>query len=373
MADSDLHYLTYDPDEIWDAALDAYIDAGGDVLYGGDEKEMLLRGVQAALVRILADADNSLRMATLRYAQGDYLKALGEERGCAYLDARSAAGQLEIKLLAGYAPRVIPQGTTFTPDGVRFFAISDDISYVGNEMTLTMDVVCTEPGLKGNGVEPGVIMTPVKSLPMVLSARVTAPTTGGSEAEDMEDYRERVRQAPFLSVTTGPQEQYRALALTASSAILDARAAQGEPGEVVITLVIADGADAEAVIREVAQALSAEDRRPLTDKVTVRRAEEFAYHLEVEVELGSALGAVWEDMVKAAAQYRAWQEETLGQPFDAYQLISALYRAGASRVTIDPKTSWMGEKGIQPGYQAVGELIRVKGDVILREAEVSNA
>ena len=47
MEDNEIHYLTYDPDAIWDAMIDAYLDAGGDVLYPGDEKEMLMRGVQS--------------------------------------------------------------------------------------------------------------------------------------------------------------------------------------------------------------------------------------------------------------------------------------------------------------------------------------
>ena len=48
--DGELHYVTYDPEELWQAMVTAYIGAGGDLLYPGDEKEMLLRGVQAALV-----------------------------------------------------------------------------------------------------------------------------------------------------------------------------------------------------------------------------------------------------------------------------------------------------------------------------------
>ena len=31
VADKELHYLTYDPDEIWREMIAAYVDAGGDV------------------------------------------------------------------------------------------------------------------------------------------------------------------------------------------------------------------------------------------------------------------------------------------------------------------------------------------------------
>ena len=68
MDNTELHYITFDPDEMWQAMNLAYIEAGGDVLYAGDEKEMLLRGVQAILMQAFAGVDNALRMATLRDA-----------------------------------------------------------------------------------------------------------------------------------------------------------------------------------------------------------------------------------------------------------------------------------------------------------------
>ena len=43
MDNTELHYLTYDPDEIWAEMQRAYVENGGDILYPGDEKEMLLR------------------------------------------------------------------------------------------------------------------------------------------------------------------------------------------------------------------------------------------------------------------------------------------------------------------------------------------
>ena len=43
--DNEIHYLAYDPEELWKEMIVAYVEAGGDILYPGDEKEMLLRGV----------------------------------------------------------------------------------------------------------------------------------------------------------------------------------------------------------------------------------------------------------------------------------------------------------------------------------------
>ena len=96
MDNTELHYLTYDPDEIWDQMIENYVEAGGDILYPGDEKEMLLRSVQADIVQIFAGVDNALRMATLRYAVGPYLDVIGELRSCARIEASAATATVTI-------------------------------------------------------------------------------------------------------------------------------------------------------------------------------------------------------------------------------------------------------------------------------------
>ena len=73
MDDTELHYLAYDADEMFQEMLVAYMGAGGSVIRAGDEKEMLLRGVQSTFMLAFAGIDNALRMATLRYAVGEYL------------------------------------------------------------------------------------------------------------------------------------------------------------------------------------------------------------------------------------------------------------------------------------------------------------
>ena len=90
MDNTELHYLTYFPDEIWNRMMENYVEAGGDILYPGDEKEMLLRSVQADIIQVFAGVDNAIRMSTLRYAVGDYLDIIGEQRGCERISASAA-------------------------------------------------------------------------------------------------------------------------------------------------------------------------------------------------------------------------------------------------------------------------------------------
>ena len=90
MDNTETHYLSYDPDEILKEMIDAYAAAGGGPLWPGDEKELLLQSVLSVIVQAFAGVDNALRMATLRYAVGDYLDIYGEKRNCVRISATKA-------------------------------------------------------------------------------------------------------------------------------------------------------------------------------------------------------------------------------------------------------------------------------------------
>lgn len=105
MDNTELHYLNYDPDAIMNAMLSAYMEAGGDILYPGDEKSMLLSAVQAVITQAFAGVDAALRMGTLRYAEGEYLDVIGETRMCERFEATNAKATIAIKQSRAWAAR----------------------------------------------------------------------------------------------------------------------------------------------------------------------------------------------------------------------------------------------------------------------------
>ena len=111
MDDNEIHYLTYEEEALWEAMTDAYIDAGGDVLYPGDEKEMLLRGMESIIMQAFAGIDNALRMDTLRYAVRDYLDLYGEKRNCYRIKAAAATTKVRLTFLASGEGKTIPAGS----------------------------------------------------------------------------------------------------------------------------------------------------------------------------------------------------------------------------------------------------------------------
>lgn len=362
MDNTELHYLTYDPDAIWDTMILNYVEAGGDILYPGDEKEILLRGMQATIVQIFAGVDNALRMATLRYAVGDYLDALGDLRGCERIKASAARAMVTITTNATGKTDVLEAGTAMTADGQVFYTLVEDLQLTGYEQTVTVEVVADRAGTEGNGLVKGTEMTLSFVNSGVNRIVVTEDAKGGNDREEDEAYRERIRAFGLASITTGPEQQYEAVAKSVSSQIIDARALNMGAGQVGVYLILASEEGKQAVMQAVLDALSAEDVRPLTDNVSVYQAKDITYKLDVHYTADNS-SAVTAAIAQAVNDYQEWQDNTIGRPFNPDRLMAAIYQAGASRVTWGPESKFKEDGNVQ--YTEIGESERCKGEITL--------
>lgn len=334
MEDNEIHYLTYDPDAIWDAMIDAYLDAGGDVLYPGDEKEMLMRGVQGIIMQAFAGIDNALRMDTLRYAVGEYLDIYGQKRNCYRIQAEKATANVTLTFRATGSPGVIPAGTPLTADGSVIYETAEDIAYTGYAGSQTADIVCTEAGAKGNGLTAGSemqLLVPPED-DNVTNITVNADAEGGQNEEDDDTYRARIQTYGLAAATTGTSEMYERIAKETSSEIIDARALNEGNLDVYVYLILAAGANPTSIINSVTAALSPKDARPLSDNITVAVATAKTYTLNV-----SYSGADTTDLATAVSnavkKYQSWQDEHIGQPFNPDMLKAYMYQAGCTVVT----------------------------------------
>ncbi len=361
MDNTELHYVQFDPKELWDEMTLRYVEAGGDILYPGDEKEMLLRAVQADIVQSLGSVDNALRMQTLRYAVGEYLDVLGENRGCSRIKASPAHATVNITTAITGRADVLTAGTTMTADGQQFYELVEDFPLPGVQQTAPAVIRAVEAGSAGNGLLSGTPMHLSMSNAGVLAIVAATDAAGGNEQEEDEVYRERIREYGFASVTTGPEQQYEAAAMAVSSEVLDANAVKIDAGHVGVYVVLSDDTHAAAILQEIQDALPAENVRPLTDYVTVHQAESVPYTLKVEYKTDGS-SAVTSAIAAAVNEYQAWQDNTIGRPFNPDRLMAAIYQAGATRVT------WGEESNFNSGaveYTEITETQRCKGSITL--------
>lgn len=361
MEDKEIHYLSYDPDEVWTSMILAYIEAGGDVLYPGDEKELFLRGVQQMIVQVFAGVDNALRMDTLRYAVRDYLDLYGEKRNCYRLLALAANAKVEITFRASSEERIIPAGTPLTADGNILYLLKEDVTQATYAQTVTAGVICDQTGSVGNGLLKGMQMQFLTPQEAVVSVFCSESATGGQDEEQDETYRERIRTYGLSNVTTGPQMQYESAAKNVTNEIVDARALNLGAGHVGVYLILASDVGADFIIQSVKDALNDKSVRPLTDRVEVYRANEKAYTLNIRYYQG-ANNNISSAVSDAVNEYQAWQDKSIGRAFNPDKLMAMLYQAGATRVL------WGEESEFDGGpiaYTEVPADTRCKGTITL--------
>ena len=330
MDDTELHYLTYDADEIMKEMMVAYVQNGGSVIRAGDEKEMLLRGVMDTFVMAFAGIDNALRMATLRYAVGEYLDMKGEDKGCYRIQAQKAHAVVTITTMAGEAI-TIPAGSALTEDGVILYVTDEDILIPGTAGTLTANITADLAGARGNSLIAGAQMQFLTTYDGVANVVCSVSATGGQDKELDAEYKERIRRYGLNAVTTGPSEAYERIALEASSDIIDAKAVHGDDLDVNLYLILKEGAVAETILQEVFDACSPKSERPLNDHLAVYEAEDLEYTLNVKysgVDTTNLANAV----AAAVTKYQEWQDNVISQVFNPDILKSYLYQSGCTQV-----------------------------------------
>jgi phage-related baseplate assembly protein len=356
-----LHYIDYDSETIWNEMMMVYDMEGGDILYPGDEKEMLLRAVQMIAITILAKVDNALRMDTLTYSEREFLKEYGRKRNCEYIEAQAATAPMTITMGAtGYA-RTLPAGTLLTADGALLWETTEEIALTGYAQEVVTTIQCETAGIAGNGLRSGTEMQFMDGLEGLVSAIIGADASGGTDAEDWEVYRERIRTYGLATVTTGPSGQYESHAKAVSNQIIDVAAKNDGPGEVGIYLILEDGADQAAIFASVAEELNAYDMRPLTDHVTIYTATEKAYTLKIKVWYGTD-ETLEKPVADVIAEYQEWQDNTIGRTFNPDKLVAMLYQVGCERVQIEE-----GSSGIDGGdveYTEIPARARCRGTII---------
>ena len=333
MDNTEIHYISYDPDTIWLRMLAAYNEAGGDTLYSGDEKEILLRAVQLIMVQAFAEVDNALRMATRRYAVRDYLDIYGESNFCSRIESTAATAKVEITFKAGNESGAIEEGAALTQDGVIVYQLAEDVTPSGSgAQTIQANIVCKTPGSAGNGLLSGAQMQFLSQQSRVVSVVCVEGAMGGTDTEEDEKYRERIGSSQS-SYVAGTELYYEALAMKTSSLVVDAQAIKSDDGEVTVYILLEDDAttaEKTAALSAVTAALSAQRARALTDSMIVTEATALSYTLNVSCTVPASVNS--SALNDTVAEYKEWQERKIGRPFNPDKLMAMLYQAGAERV-----------------------------------------
>ena len=173
---------------------------------------------------------------------------------------------------------------------------------------------------------------------------VIQEATDATEAVYESDAAFRLRiQSAFegLSVA-GPTGAYEYFAKSASGKVAAAKATSPSPAVVVVSVLSTegDGTPDQALLATVNKALSADDKRPVADRLTVQAAEIVNYHINAVLYLYPGPES---EPIRTAAEdaLRSWisQQGKIGRDVARSAIMAALHVQGVQRVELSEPVS----------------------------------
>lgn len=342
----DVSFVNTSVEEIIDGIItgfeQAYLEQTGTVkkLYPGDPIRIFLHAQALREFQLRQLIDYSAKQNLLKYSQGDYLIQLGANRTVTKLPAQKASVTVRFRLSnAQLSVYTIPAGTRVGPGEDILFETTSVIEIPPGQQEATAIVVCTQEGIIGNGFAPGQINIITDPLPYLESVENITTSSGGSDIESDENFRERIYLAPEGYSVAGPEAAYIYQAKSYSPLVLDVKASSPSDGVVEVKVLLEDGEIPSAeFITGVSEHLNARDKRPLTDKLEVSAPDTITYNIDLDYYIlnsnSSAVAAIQQNVNKAISDYKLWQRSKIGRDIDPTELVARIKGAGAKRVVV---------------------------------------
>ncbi len=276
----------------------------------------------------------------LSHARGKYLDALAEFYGIKRLPAKPAITTLRFSIDQPLSfDVIIPKGTKATPDGKIFFETVEETRIPSGQLSAEVQAVCTIPGSIGNGYAIGQINKLVDPVPYITKVENTTMSMYGTDEEDDERFRERIRLSIERFTNAGSREAYIYHTKTVHQDIEDVSVFSPSPGVVKVVFLLKDGKLPDAqMIDLVKKHLSDERVRPLTDQVIVQAPQVVNYDISLTYYVhkkDSALVSQIQERVNTAVQgFINWTKTKIGRDVLPEDLIKRIKEAGAYRVEV---------------------------------------
>lgn len=340
----DIQFVDADVNKIVQNMITTYEAITNRKLYPADPVRLFLLSIAQLIVQQRAVINQTAKQNLLRYAQGDYLDHLGSMVETERLAAAPAMTTVRFHLSIPLAEAVlIPAGTRISPGNEMFFATSRVGEIKPGALLIDLTCSCLTPGQGGNGFVPGQISTLVDPIPWIDRVENITESSGGTDREDDDRYRQRVYTSPERFSVAGPTGGYEYWARSANKDILDVLVWSPAPIEVEIRVLMRDGELPSLDILQAVHAACNSDRvRPLTDKVTVLAPDAVNFDIDMTYWIDSRnatdAASIQSRVQQAVETYIQWQKARIGRDINPSELIRLIMNAGARRVAITSPT-----------------------------------
>lgn len=353
---AEVELVEVDAEKIEAEIIGEYRKITGRIPAQSDPVRLFLKFITNYVVHLKAEINEAGKQNLLKYATGNNLDNLGVFWACERIGATSAQTTMRVKLSsARETATVIKAGTRITNGEVEF-ATDEELIIPAGESESTVMASCTQLGTIGNDYAIGELNEVVNPIAFVSEIYNISKTNGGSEEEEDEAYRERVHLSPEKLSIAGPSRAYAEMAKSLNSDITDAAVDSPSPGIVrVMPMLKGAKSPSSELLNKIEEYLSADERRPLTDKVEVvsptikEKALKISYWLTKDADMEN----IEEALNNAIDEYKEWQSAKLGRDINPNKLTQKLMNvSGIKRIEIE-----------SPKYEELtyNEVCRIEG------------
>ncbi|WP_109976450.1 baseplate assembly protein [Escherichia coli] len=338
MALTEPDFIERDADKITAEMIAKYEADTGKTLYPAQAERLLidLWAYREMLVRVAVQ--EAAKQNLVAFAREPMIDYLGELVGVYRLAAQPATTTLQFSVDEALAIDVlIPAGTRVSASDSVIFATDTNVVLKAGLLLVNVTSTCTEPGTAGNDWQPAQVSQLLDEIDNVdlLVSNLTA-SSGGSEQEDDDRLRERIRLAPESFTNAGSRGAYRFHAMQAHPNIVDVAVLSPVPGTVDLYPLLSTGLPDGGVLTLVESFCSDEKVRPLTDTVRAKTPVKVDYTIEARITIYRDQDArSVKDAANSAIQnWVASRAATLGRDIVPSQIISALSVSGVYQVEL---------------------------------------
>ncbi|MBV7529044.1 baseplate J/gp47 family protein [Chitinophaga sp. sic0106] len=248
--------------------------------------EMLIANAVAYEAQLICIAGNqAVKQSLVPTSTGAMLEYLGELVGVKRLPASGAECTIRFNLINGHNGVQIPDAVRVQSiDGNAIFITTGAVDAPIGTTTVDVVAVCQTPGVIGNNYDPGKISIILDPQAFVTTAANIDATSGGADAEDDDQLRERISLAPSSFSVAGPKGAYKFWAKSAHPTIVDVAVITTAPGEITL-YPLCDGGTLPSteILGAVLSVCSDEKVRPQNDTVLSAAPTVTSYNINAEV------------------------------------------------------------------------------------------
>lgn len=334
-------FIAIDESNLIETGVKAYEDETKEALYAGDERRFMINSFAYMILLAVREVNYGINQEFSTTAEEDGLQVLGADYQVERLQSEKALVNVRFTLMSGRTGSTsIPEGTRVTYNGVHFFATSKAVIVPAEIESVDIECRATASGDDGyNNISTGSITVLVDNVSGVVSVSNTDTSSGGSDIEDLESWRERINLKKRGLNTAGGVDAYIYHIKSVDSSIGDVKILNPGDATVHATILCKNGViPNDGLLARVKEKVSAKDKRPLTDTFDVSAPNIINYGIDFHYTISpnnmDRVELIKKQIGEAVDEYRSQVESHLGTDIIPDSLRRYLLNAGASTVSI---------------------------------------